>query len=83
MFCPVTRKVAYASEYLALEALIQHHIRQHHQSGRGPVNIYLCDHCGDWHFTSKSETHPELLKPETQARIKKEREGTYWERRLR
>ena len=83
MFCSVSRKVSYASEALALEALIQHHIRQHHSPGKGPVNIYLCNHCGEWHFTSKGEHHPELQLPETQARIKKEREGLYWERRLR
>jgi hypothetical protein len=83
MFCPVTRKVAYDSEAIALEALFQHHIRQHHPDGRGPINIYECDHCGQWHFTSKGDRHPELDTPEGKARIKKEREGTYWERRLR
>ncbi|MFT4736416.1 MAG: hypothetical protein ACJAZM_001048 [Cyclobacteriaceae bacterium] len=83
MFCPISRKVAYDTEQIALEALFQHHIRQHHPTGRGPINIYLCDHCSAWHFTSKGEMHPEIKSEEGQRRIAKEREGTYWERRLR
>jgi hypothetical protein len=83
MFCSVTRKRSFDSEELALEALFQHHISQHHPDGRGPVNFYLCDHCSQWHFTSKGEPHFKLVSEEGKSRIKKEREGTYWERRLR
>ncbi|MDH5608232.1 MAG: hypothetical protein OEY56_02025 [Cyclobacteriaceae bacterium] len=83
MFCKVSHKVCYDSETLAEEALIQHHARQHHVPGRGPVNIYLCDHCDGWHFTSKGEPHPSLSRPDVQERIRKEREGNYWERKLR
>ena len=83
MFCPVSKKVSYPDEALALEALIQHHIRNFHDSGRGPVNIYQCDHCGDWHFTSKAERHPDLDSPEVMQRIQRERLGDHWERRLR
>lgn len=83
MFCPVSKKVIYQTDELALEALIQHHIRNFHQQGRGPKNIYLCDHCGLWHFTSKGEPHPELESSDVKERIKKEQLGEYWERRLR
>ncbi len=83
MFCPVSKKVSYENEELALEALIQHHIRNFHQQDRGPRNIYECQHCGSWHFTSKGARHPELESDEVKQRIKKEQLGEYWERKLR
>jgi len=68
---------------LALEALIQNQIQNFHREGAGPINIYQCDHCGSWHFTSKGGIHPELQTPALKEKIRKERLGQYWERRLR
>jgi hypothetical protein len=83
MFCPVTRKVSYDTEELAVEALIQNHIRNDHMPGRGPINVYQCEHCGTWHFTSKGLANPTLENEDVKARIKKEKLGEYWDRKLR
>ena len=50
--CP-TRKVTYASSSLAEDALIDAWIRNNHKVGSGPVNVYVCEDCGNFHFTSK------------------------------
>lgn len=83
MHCPVTRKVCYDSAVLAEEALLSHHARQYHASGSGPINIYLCDHCHTWHFTSKGEPHPKLAEAIKQGALDREREANHWERKLR
>ena len=83
MFCRVTKKVSYETELLALKALIQNHIKNFHRQGDGPINIYQCDHCNNWHFTSRGNKHSDLDSPEMTKEIKKEQLGDYWERRLR
>ncbi len=83
MHCPVTRKVCFDSEVIAEEALLSHHARQFHRNHSGPINIYQCEHCGSWHFTSKGEIHPKLRAPEQLAQLRKEREAFDWERKLR
>ena len=79
----VTGKRCFESEELAVEALVQHHIINHYSEGQGPINVYHCPHCEHWHFTSKGERNEILNDPGTQARIKKERQSNYWERKLR
>lgn len=46
-------KVIYLSQALAEEALLDAWIRNHYAKGQGPVNVYRCDDCGDFHLTSK------------------------------
>lgn len=81
MHCSVTRKVSFDSEIIAEEALISHQSRQFHQNGGGPINVYQCEHCNAWHFTSKGPVHPKLLNEKGD--IDLGRESSYWERRLR
>ncbi len=68
---------------LAIEALIQHHIINEYRKGEGPINVYECNECGNWHFTSKGEVNPLFEDDATQRRIKNERRANYWERHLR
>ncbi len=79
----VSGKRVYESEELALDALIQNQIRNHYRDGSGPVNVYECHECKNWHFTSKGPKADILEDPETIQRIRKEREGLEWESRLR
>ncbi len=65
---------------LALEALIENHIRFNHPAGAGPVNVYECDRCGCYHFTSQGETHPILT--EKSGFIKKQQLARNWENKL-
>lgn len=82
MSCPSGKNGFYSRE-LAIEALIQNHIRSGHKKGSGPQNVYDCADCGEWHFTSRTPTAEELLDPETVAFITRERNAMEWERKLR
>jgi len=76
-------KRCFEEEFLALEALIQNHIINDYPDGDGPLNIYKCTECANWHFTSKGLPHDVLTDPEMIARIMKEKRANYWERKLR
>jgi len=76
-----SHKVCYDSKEIAEEALLQNHAKNNYAKGQGPVNVYLCDMCGCYHFTSKGEINP-LLNSQ-KGRIDKLREASYWEDKLR
>ena len=82
MKCP-TGKTTFETEDLAKEALIQNHIRNNYRSGSGPLDIYVCPDCGDWHFTSRPPAASWLLDPETISRIEKERRAFNWEQQMK
>lgn len=79
----VTGKIRYASKSLAEEALIEKRARFHFRENSGPIGVYLCDDCGDWHFTSKGTPSSILNSDGVKNRIEKEREAYFWERKLR
>ena len=72
-------KISYYSLEIAIEALIQNRIRNHHSDDRGPVNVYECKDCGNFHFTSKGPKCNELQSDENLKRIKSEQQAHYWE----
>lgn len=82
MGCP-SGKSSFQSEEIALEALVQNHIRFQHRKGAGPQSVYQCDECDNWHFTSRLPSHPTLLDSETQRRIANESRAQNWEHKLR
>ncbi len=73
-------KRAFDTEDLAVEALIQTHIRFENTTVTG---IYNCMDCGLWHVTSKSEVDVRLQEAIDSGYIKKERNAFNWEQRLR
>ncbi len=77
-----TGKRSYSDSTLALEALIQHHIINDYGPLQGPRNVYQCDYCSNWHFTSQGLQSP-LEDPDIKSRIQKERLANQWERRLK
>ncbi len=75
-------KKVYLTELLAEDALLDAHSR-HHYTNSGPINIYRCEDCGYYHFTSKGNLHPQLAKLLASGKLKHIREGNEWERKLR
>lgn len=57
--CP-SGKVNYSSLLLAEDALLETWIRNHYTIGQGPVNVYQCTYCEEFHFTSKGEMNVRL-----------------------
>ncbi|MBU2916087.1 MULTISPECIES: hypothetical protein [Reichenbachiella] len=77
----VTGKNCYHSQAEGEQALIENRIRYHHSDDAGPQNIYLCDDCGSYHFTSRGPMN-EVLRDQLDY-IKKQRVARDWESRLR
>lgn len=76
-------KRAFDSVVLAEEALIQHHIMNDYKIGEGPINVYECQECGNWHFTSKGPESELFNDPDVIKRINVERRAFLWEQKLR
>ncbi|MEP5611195.1 MAG: hypothetical protein ABJP45_03040 [Cyclobacteriaceae bacterium] len=74
----VTGKNQYDSEELAREALIENRIRNNHRDGTGPINIYQCSDCQDWHFTSTGQEADFLHDPMILERIRRQRQLLDW-----
>lgn len=79
----ISGKRSFENEAIAVEGLIQHHVINDYPAGQGPINVYQCEHCGMWHFTSKGPKNAVFDEPEIADRIKKERRANYWERKLK
>lgn len=72
-------KRSYLSESLAEEALIGAHINYHYTKGQGPIGIYQCELCGQYHLTSKGNMNQRLEKALQGGTIKKGRDANWWE----
>ena len=77
----ISGKKGYADEELAVDALIQHQIRNY-SSHPGATNIYICEDCGNWHFTSKGK-HQLLDDPTVLEMIRREGMAYQWEQKLK
>lgn len=82
MNCP-TKKICFISREIAEEELLANRAKYNYSTGAGPVNIYKCDICEYYHFTSKGEMHPKLLSQDTKKRIDRESEANYWREKLK
>lgn len=78
-----TGKNYYFDEQTAIEALIEHLGRNHFSHGTGPINVYQCNICEGYHFTSKGERLAVLDDPKVKSRIEKLRQASDWEGRYR
>jgi predicted CXXCH cytochrome family protein len=67
------------SQQVAEEALIQIRAKNHYSLNTGPINVYQCDQCHGYHFTSKGKSHAMLTDPKVQARIRQMQQGADWE----
>jgi len=80
--CP-TGKRAYLSEEIALEALIGAWVHFDRSRGDGPVAIYRCDDCGQYHLTSKGPMHETLKKYLADGTISRMSQAEEWMQRLK
>jgi hypothetical protein len=80
--CP-SGKVSYQSRALAEDALIDSWIRNNFSPGQGPVDVYTCDDCGDFHFTSKGNMNARLKAEWDNGSIAKNRRAFQLEDKLK
>jgi len=80
--CP-TGKRLYPSEQLAEDALIEAHIHFDYRAGGGPVSVYQCDECGEYHLTSRFPINARLAELLANGTINKQKEAGRWQSKFK
>ena len=68
---------------LAEDALIEAWIKFEYAPGSGPIAIYKCDDCGQYHFTSQGPMNENLSVALTSGKIKQQKVGNDWLNKLK
>lgn len=79
----VTRKKMYATVSIAEDVLIEAWTRNDYSPGSGPVAVYLCSDCGQYHLTSKGEMNARLATYLKEGKISRQKEADHWVRKLK
>lgn len=79
----ITHKKCYATQALAEDALIEAHIQFDYASGHGPVAVYKCDDCGEYHLTSRGPQNEKLSSYLKDGHIQRQKEANRWLDRLK
>lgn len=75
-------KRPYTSEALALDALLEAHIRFEFSMRSGPVAVYLCNECGQYHLTSQGQINSRLASALNDGTIDRLKRSRYWENKV-
>ncbi|MBS1979291.1 MAG: hypothetical protein JST46_18115 [Bacteroidetes bacterium] len=79
----VSNKVGYPSASIAEEALLETHIRYDFGKTTGPVNIYRCEECGQYHLTSSGLMNERLASFIKEGELDKHRKAMQWVNKLK
>lgn len=75
--CP-TGKRRFASQSLAEDALLEAHIVYQYREGQGPVGVYTCHECGDFHFTSQGPVNDRLREARATGQLQRLQQAQRW-----
>lgn len=81
MSCP-TGKRQYSTQSLAEDALIESRTL-HGDEKSGPVSVYRCEDCGQWHLTSKGTMNARLAEYIKSGKLKLNQEANRWKDNLK
>ena len=73
----------YASKELAEDVLIETWTRFDFNANNGPVSVYQCEHCGQFHLTSRGPMNEKLSKAIDEGTIHRLREANRWTDKFR
>lgn len=79
----ITKKKSYPTREIAEDALIEARIQYEYPEGGGPVNVYQCEDCGDFHLTSKGPVNGKLAAHLSEGKIKRQKEAGHWMDKLK
>ena len=79
----VTGKNMYLTQEAAEEALIQSWIRNDFAPGQGPISVYKCGDCSQFHLTSTGQMNTTLATYIREGKLKRQKEADYWEKKLK
>ena len=74
----VSGKRVYGSQELAENALIEAWTRFDFAADNGPVAVYRCDDCGEYHLTSRAPMNPRLSQAIAEGKIRRQKEADRW-----
>ena len=74
----VSNKKPYPTKEIAEDALIETHMQVEFKKGDGPIAVYLCEDCGNYHFTSQGPANTKLEQAMNDGKIKRQREANAW-----
>lgn len=79
----VSGKRCYQTIEIAEDALIESWTRFEFNPGHGPVAIYKCEDCGQYHFTSRGPMNERLSREIKEGKIDRLRTANHWEQKFR
>lgn len=71
-------KRSYNNDTIAVEALIEAHVQFDYGKRSGPVAVYQCDECGQFHLTSRGSMNPKLEQYLRDGTMEKLRNASRW-----
>lgn len=80
--CSSGKKV-FLSLNLGEEALLSAHVQFNFGQGKGPVAVYQCDECGQFHLTSRGNMSVRLKDFLSSADYKRQRQAAEWTDKLK
>ena len=69
----------YATQEMAEDALIAAWTRFSFHEHHGPIAVYKCEDCGNYHFTSRPPMNTRLAEALKSGLIKRQSEANRWE----
>jgi hypothetical protein len=74
----VSNKKSYPTKEIAENALLDTHMNFEFKSGDGPIAVYLCEDCGNYHFTSRGPMNIKLEQLIKEGKINAQRQANAW-----
>ena len=74
----VSNKKIYPSKEVAEDALIEAHTHFEYDRGKGPIGVYQCEDCGNYHLTSKGTMNQKLEQLMKEGKIQRLKEANQW-----
>lgn len=74
----VTGKKMYPTREIAEDVLIEARTQYDYADGSGPVAVYQCDDCGQFHLTSKGVMNEKLTQYLKEGKIQRQKEANRW-----
>lgn len=79
----VSGKRMYPSQEVAEEVLIESWTRYHYSGGNGPISVYQCDDCGQFHLTSRGIMNKKLADALQNGKVDRQKEANKWAERFK
>ena len=74
----ISGKRGYMTQEIAEDVLIEAHTRYEYRPQGGPIAVYQCEDCGQFHLTSKGPMNERLSRALSEGVISRQKEANRW-----